>query len=55
MQTCSTIECRNVATTCLAYSFPESRGILEHDHVCDDCAASYLARPTLQATVTGKR
>jgi hypothetical protein len=52
---CATVACPNPATTCISYSYPESRNELEHEHVCGECAESYVQRPTLRASVLGSR
>ena len=55
MHKCATVACRNPATTCIAYTFPGSRDIFEHEHVCGECAESYARRPTLQMTIEGRK
>jgi len=52
---CATIACPNTATTCITYSYPETREMHVHEHVCAECAESYLNRPALRAVKMGSK
>jgi hypothetical protein len=54
-QRCATVGCPNDATTCIEYTFPGARDVVEHDHVCGECADDYGRRPTLQMTIAGRK
>lgn len=49
---CGTIGCTSEATRLLTYSFPESRGLIEMEEVCEACGDMYVRRPTLKAEIT---
>ena len=48
---CRTIGCTSEATRLLTYSFPESRGLIEMEEVCEACGDMYVRRPTLKVVL----